>query len=578
VSSLQNNSLFRFLSSLQLTIYLLLFIGAASAVATFIESSYGADGARALVYNTRWFEAALALLAINMILVLIKRMPYTGRQTGFVLMHIAVIVILIGAGITRFFGYEGFMPIREGDSTNFIFSARDHVKLDVDGETASFPVRLFRTGPQGISRSLAVANQKYKVEVKEYWTHYAETYVAGEGGTPAVQLATVGPHGMKTQFLLAGESLRLGNSRVRFLAGELDGNGSTAPHGELLVHLAGATHRLPVPAEPPVSLKVAEHTFTITEFQPDFKVGQPPDPTLPPNNPMIRVAIEGPEGQSGERMLFALHPDFDMGHGGGESDFADLKMLYEYERGLTLAIGGSTGLLGRATVALAEMDMNSAEVARNIPPGEVFEVNEMVLYKEENGDISFVAQEILASAVLRPGPSDDPNASPAARVAITGPDGHQAEVVAVRGQPAGGEANLGPRTAKVELGPIRIPLPYRLHLDDFLLLTYPGSENPASYESHVRLYDSELGIEGEPVRIYMNHPLTHRGFKHFQSSYDTDRKGTILSVNYDPGKWPTYAGYTLICIGFILILAKNLIWRRTANPPSPATTTHGPAA
>ncbi len=108
-----------------------------------------------------------------------------------------------------------------------------------------------------------------------------------------------------------------------------------------------------------------------------------------------------------------------------------------------------------------------------------------------------------------------------------------------------------------------IPLDYRIYLDDFLLITYPGSENPASYESLVKLYDEERGIEGEPVRIYMNHPLSHRGNKHFQSSYDPDRKGTILSVNHDPGKWPTYIGYMMITLGFILVFSKKLIWRRS---------------
>ena len=43
-------------------------------------------------------------------------------------------------------------------------------------------------------------------------------------------------------------------------------------------------------------------------------------------------------------------------------------------------------------------------------------------------------------------------------------------------------------------------------------MTYPGSNNPASFESHVRLHDPERGVEGEPVRIYMNHPLTYKGF------------------------------------------------------------------
>jgi hypothetical protein len=56
--------------------------------------------------------------------------------------------------------------------------------------------------------------------------------------------------------------------------------------------------------------------------------------------------------------------------------------------------------------------------------------------------------------------------------------------------------------------------------------------------------------------------LTHRGNKHFQSSYDPDRGGTVLSVNHDPGKWPTYLGYAMISLGFILVFFKEIIWRR----------------
>ena len=62
----------------------------------------------------------------------------------------------------------------------------------------------------------------------------------------------------------------------------------------------------------------------------------------------------------------------------------------------------------------------------------------------------------------------------------------------------------------------------------------------------------------------MNHPLSYRGFKHFQSSYDRDRQGTILSVNRDPGKLPTYIGYTLVGLGFLVTLTRGLIWHR--NP------------
>ena len=147
---------------------------------------------------------------------------------------------------------------------------------------------------------------------------------------------------------------------------------------------------------------------------------------------------------------------------------------------------------------------------------------------------------------------------------MTDEAGNEAEAIVKRFQDPVA-LDIGGRDAvMLQYAPVRIDLPYRLHLDDFALITYPGSENPASFESHVRIYDEERGVDGEPVRIYMNHPLDYRGFKHFQSSYDRDREGTILSVNHDPGKLPTYFGYTFVGLGFLVTLTRGLLWNR--NP------------
>jgi len=562
VDVFKRSAILRFLTSLKLTAYLLFFVAAASAVATFVESRHGALGAQALVYNTRWFELALALLGLNLLLLLIKRLPYNRRQTGFVFVHIAIIVIMLGAAMTRFLGYEGIMPIREGESAEYMYSNLDHVQISMDDHDASFAVRLFRPGPQSVSRKVELGGQTYSISVLAYWPHWAETYVPAEGGIPAVNLATVGSAGMESRFLLAGHSQRLGQVVFRYIEGELDEAGSAAPRGEFRVRIADKTHQLSVPERLPATLQADGYSFTIVEFHPDYKVGQAPDLDRPMENPMIRVSITGPAGQQGERMLFAFHPDFDMSHGSQAESFRELPMVYSFEAGITFASNGSDGLLCRASMSLAQMDMGSAEVDREIPVGEVFEVEELVLYKNDVSTVSFVIQEVLPSVVLQPGPSGDPNMPAAARIAVTNPDGVNAETIVVRNSPTGSTVMIGDREATINLGPVRISVPYQLQLEDFVLLTYPGSENPASYESHVLLYDPERGIDGKPVRIYMNHPLTHRGYKHFQSSYDTDQLGTILSVNHDPGKWPTYFGYTLLGIGFVIILAKDLIWPR----------------
>ena len=105
----------------------------------------------------------------------------------------------------------------------------------------------------------------------------------------------------------------------------------------------------------------------------------------------------------------------------------------------------------------------------------------------------------------------------------------------------------------MSVGAKLIDLPFSIKLEDFELERYPGSMTPASYSSDVVLIDKEQDIS-MPYKIYMNHILDHRNYRFFQSSYDQDEKGTVLSVNHDPGTLPTYIGYLLLTIGMILSL------------------------
>ena len=118
--------------------------------------------------------------------------------------------------------------------------------------------------------------------------------------------------------------------------------------------------------------------------------------------------------------------------------------------------------------------------------------------------------------------------------------------------------------------------PFSLYLRDFQLERYPGSQSPSSYAAEVTIldkkkkYDQDFkNISKENIdelvknnqytetdyRIYMNNVLQHKGFRFFQSSYDKDEKGTILSVNHDWwGTIITYVGYFLLSLGFVLVL------------------------
>ena len=101
---------------------------------------------------------------------------------------------------------------------------------------------------------------------------------------------------------------------------------------------------------------------------------------------------------------------------------------------------------------------------------------------------------------------------------------------------------------------VPIMLPFELKLSDFVLDRYPGSMSPSSYASEVILFDNKENIT-IPFKIYMNHILKYNGYRFYQSSYDNDEKGTILSVNHDgPGIFVTYTGYFLLSIGMFLSL------------------------
>lgn len=91
-------------------------------------------------------------------------------------------------------------------------------------------------------------------------------------------------------------------------------------------------------------------------------------------------------------------------------------------------------------------------------------------------------------------------------------------------------------------------LPFSIRLDDFKLVRYPGSRSPSSYESLLTLTDGDN--ETRQVHIYMNKVVYEQGYRLYQSSYDPDEQGTVLSVNHDNcGTAITYVGYLLLLAG-----------------------------
>jgi cytochrome c-type biogenesis protein CcsB len=125
----------------------------------------------------------------------------------------------------------------------------------------------------------------------------------------------------------------------------------------------------------------------------------------------------------------------------------------------------------------------------------------------------------------------------------------------------------------VKYGTMAENLPFSLALNDFILKRYPGSESPSWFESNVQLMDSKRKIN-DTQRIYMNHILKYMGYRFYQSSYDMDEKGTLLSVSHDRlGTSVTYAGYILLALGiFMNLLNKKSRFRTLLKKPSAINT------
>lgn len=98
-------------------------------------------------------------------------------------------------------------------------------------------------------------------------------------------------------------------------------------------------------------------------------------------------------------------------------------------------------------------------------------------------------------------------------------------------------------------GRTRTDIGFELKLKDFRVGRYPGTMRAASYESVV-----EAPGVGETV-ISMNEPLKHNGYTFYQASFSEDDQGrptiSVLSVNWDPGRWLKYLGSALIVLGSI---------------------------
>jgi hypothetical protein len=109
------DSIYRFLASLKLAVFSLSALAASLAFATWFESSHGTTAAQDFVYKSTWFAVLLAFLAINILCAALIRFPWKRRQTGFVVTHAGLLVLIFGSYWSFKTADEGMVGMLEGE-------------------------------------------------------------------------------------------------------------------------------------------------------------------------------------------------------------------------------------------------------------------------------------------------------------------------------------------------------------------------------------------------------------------------------------------------------------------------------
>ncbi len=440
------------LFSMQTMGILILVFAFTIGVATFIENDFGTTAAKAIIYNAVWFDVLLGLLAVNLIGNIIKFKMYRLKKLPVFTFHLAFLIILTGAAITRFISFEGTMHIRQGNTSNTMLTDRTYVVAHVKAEGKQFTsekkVLLSVLSPNDYSDEINTDAHNISITTKEFIPNATESVTAAENGEPYVVLVAAAGMSRQNYYLKPGMVQRIGAYLLKWNKNE---------KGAFIIDYRNDTL-----------------LFKSVDSVSRMSMGTAGYEMLAPNQ---------------------WHP-------------FEKKYLYQ---------------IGSLNLVLTEFYPSGKLTYQPYDPKKATLMDALILNVKVNGN-----QE---------------------EVVLRGGKGYEGTKETV---------NIDGVEVSLTYGSKNIELPFSIKLNEFQLERYPGSNSPSSYASEVTLIDPEENIE-MPFRIYMNHVLNHRGYRFFQSSYDPDEKGTILSVNHDAwGTGVSYVGYFLMSLGMLLaIFSRN---------------------
>ncbi len=191
---------------------LFVIFAASMAAATFIENDYGSSAAYNFVYDTRWFELILFLLSVNLIGQMIIFKLYRKSKLTVFLFHLSFVLMITGAAITRYTGWEGTIHIREGEEQDKCFSGDKflgYVLKDKSGNILDQKSQKYYMGSSSADnyrKKIRSDGKEYELVLARIFPNAAEIVTGSPEGTPVISFLVTDSAKSELINLKSGES------------------------------------------------------------------------------------------------------------------------------------------------------------------------------------------------------------------------------------------------------------------------------------------------------------------------------------------------------------------------------------
>ncbi len=479
------------IGDLRVSVVLFLLFALFCALATFIESAYGTPTAWAMVYDTFWFEYIQLLLGINLLCGMFRYKMFGLKKLPLMIFHISFLFILVGSAMTRYAGFEGILPIREHTQNSLIESSKTSLRISAikDGERYSaVNDRYIGNLPFANSFKLKL-NLGDDQAVLKYKDLILNAHYTYKENNNSDPLLVL----MLSQKGSQGVDVKFEKGEVKNIEG---------------VNFAFMNDNVKAPF-----VKIDEN-----------------------------LTLSSSENLHFLSMLDGQNLDLKI----GEKANAKERRLYEIK---------DISFVVKATSLHAQEALEGS----NRPQDESFwlwfksawlEVGRTMListFGEPQNWKNSLLLHFKDFALSNENKNLELTGSNALKLELSYKNESKEFYIFEYNKPI--MIELAGQKFFISWALSYEQLPFDIYLRDFVLDRYPGSMSPASYASEITVKNNNENFD---YRIFMNNVLDYDGYRFYQSSYDQDEKGTVLSVNKDPGKIPTYIGYFLLCLGMFM--------------------------